>query len=110
MTATPPDPKDVALAILTNMIRLMGAELVAGRHRDDVAILERAVREKLAATTVPVSASQSAEAGLEIATRCIEQALAQIHAQADEAHAAEVEQAKDEASATAAEHPKPTLQ
>ncbi len=84
--------KDVALAALTNLIRLMAAELVAGRHRDDFGLLERAVRDRLAETATPACSSEVAVAGLQLAGRCIEQALAQVRAQsADLGGAAEPE-------------------
>lgn len=79
---TPLDPKDVALAALTNLVRLMGAELVVGRHRDHLGLVERSMREKIAASSVEACPPEIAEAGLELATRCIEQALTLIRSQA----------------------------
>lgn len=76
------DPRDVALAALTNLIRLMGAELVAGRHRDDLDLFEKAVRDRLGSAPAPACSLDVAEAGLQLAGRCIEQALAQVRAQA----------------------------
>jgi hypothetical protein len=38
---------DVTIAALANMVRLLCAELVAGQHRDDVNLIESAVRSKL---------------------------------------------------------------
>ena len=49
MAETSCDPKDIAIAALTNLVRLMGAELVAGRHRDDLATVEQAVRDRIGA-------------------------------------------------------------
>jgi len=60
----------------------MGTELVAGRHRDDIDLFEQAVRGKLASTPTPACSLEVAEAGLQLAGRCIEQALAQVRAQA----------------------------
>lgn len=37
----------IALAALLHIIRLMGAELVAGQHRDDVELLVKAIETKL---------------------------------------------------------------
>lgn len=82
MLNEPTDARDVALATLTNMIRLMGAELVAGRHRDDLGQFERAVRGKLGSASTPACSTEVAEAGLQLAGRCIEEALAQVRAQA----------------------------
>ncbi|MCJ2132666.1 hypothetical protein MKK69_01040 [Methylobacterium sp. J-026] len=87
MTDSICDPKDVALAALTNMIRLMGAELVAGRHRDDLGLFMRAVQDRLAASPTPACSPDVAEAGLQVAARCIEQALVQVRAQAQAARA-----------------------
>ena len=36
MAEAPYDAKDVALGALANLLRLMGAVLVSGRHRDDL--------------------------------------------------------------------------
>lgn len=85
MADAPTDPRDVALAALTNLIRLMGAELVAGRHRDDINLFEAAVRDRLGSTALPACSLEVAEAGLQLAGRCIEQALAQVRAQANAA-------------------------
>lgn len=79
------DPRDVALAALTNLIRLMGAELVAGRHRDDLDLFEKAVRDRLGSAPTPACTPDVAEAGLLLAGHCIEQALAQVRAQATSA-------------------------
>jgi hypothetical protein len=38
---------EVTIAALANMVRLLCAELVAGQHRDDINLLESAVRSKL---------------------------------------------------------------
>lgn len=76
------DPRDVAIAALTNMIRLMGAELVAGRHRDDLAVFEEAVRRKAEAFTIDGFDPAVLEAGLELARSQIELALASVELQA----------------------------
>lgn len=76
------DTKDVALDALTNLIRLMGAELVAGRHRDDINLLEHAMREKLASTVIEGCSPEIAAAGLDIARQRVELALVRVRAQA----------------------------
>lgn len=86
MADTPCDAKDVALAALTNLVRLMGAELVAGRHRDDIDVFERAVRTKIG-TPIDGCAPDVTQSGLALAATHVEQALAQIRAQADAARA-----------------------
>jgi hypothetical protein len=40
-------PDEVTIAALANMVRLLCTELVVGRHRNDVNLLESAVRSKL---------------------------------------------------------------
>lgn len=82
MADTPCDPKDVALGALTNLLRLMGAELVAGRHRDDVGQLELAVRAKIEAVTVVGCPPEVAKAGLALARSHVERAITQIRTQA----------------------------
>lgn len=76
------DPKDVALAALTNLVRLMGAELVVGKHRDNVGLLEQAVRRKIGTLTVDGCAPEVAEIGLALAKAHVELALAQVRTQA----------------------------
>jgi len=83
---TPCDAKDVAVAALTNLVRLMGAELVAGRHRDDIDVFERAVRTKII-TPIDGCPPDVTQSGLALAAAHVEQALAQIRAQADAARA-----------------------
>lgn len=94
------DPKDVALAALTNLVRLMGAELVVGRHRDDVSLLEQAVRAKIGAVTVQGCPAEVADEGVALARSHVERALTQIRAQVAEARAADL--------ASAAAQQKPT--
>lgn len=84
------DPKDVALAALTNLIRLMGAELVAGRHRDDVGRVEQAVRSKIVAVTVLGCPAAVADEGVALARSHVERALIEIRAQSVVAHAADL--------------------
>src|SRR4051794_9914858 len=48
-----------ALAALLHIIRLMGAELVAGQHRDDVELLVKAIKTKLNALQAPENTSET---------------------------------------------------
>ncbi|MFG1463908.1 hypothetical protein V5F77_13520 [Xanthobacter sp. DSM 24535] len=71
----------VTLAALLNLIRLLGAEMVAGKHRDDVDHLERALRAKL--NFVQEGASEEdVAAGLALAHQLLTPVLRQIRAQA----------------------------
>lgn len=74
-------PRDVTLAALGNLIRLMGAELVAGQHRDDIERFERAVRAKLRDIRVADCAPETVAAGLDEADALVEAALAQVRDQ-----------------------------
>lgn len=90
MADTPCDPNDVALAALTNLVRLMGVELVAGKHRDDVGLFEQAVRGKIGTLTVNGCAPEIAETGLALARAHAELALAQVRTQAAAAQAYDI--------------------
>lgn len=98
MAKTSGDPKDVALAAMTHLVRLMGAELVAGRHRDDLNQLEEAVRNKVGAVTVVGCKPAVVEAGLALARTHVEQALIQIRTQTHAVRAREVAQAAQQAA------------
>lgn len=82
MAEIPCEPKDVALAALANLMRLMGAELVAGRHRDDIAVFEQAMRTKVGALQIAGCPPETVQAGLALAAAQVEQILAQIRRQA----------------------------
>jgi len=49
----------VTVAALLHLIRLLGAELVAGEHRDDVEFLIKAIQAKLKSTRLPKDTSRS---------------------------------------------------
>jgi len=49
----------VTVAALLHLIRLLGAELVAGEHRDDVEFLIKAIQTKLRSTRLPKDTRQS---------------------------------------------------
>jgi len=75
------DAKDVALEALANLIRLMGAELTAGRHRDDLDIFETALRRKLQGFAPAGRSPSSAEVGRALASKYVDEALTIIRAQ-----------------------------
>jgi hypothetical protein len=58
------DELKVTLSALLNIIRLLGNELVAGRHRDDVELVERAIRTKLNKVSVANVSPEALMAGL----------------------------------------------
>ncbi|WP_336488101.1 hypothetical protein [Methylobacterium nigriterrae] len=76
------DAHSVALISLTNMVRLLSAELVAGTHRDDVRRLEQAIRAKVGRIDTTAFTPEAADKGLAEARMLIEQVLTQVRAQA----------------------------
>ncbi|OYX70238.1 MAG: hypothetical protein B7Y95_16220 [Rhizobiales bacterium 32-66-11] len=94
----------VTLAALLNLIRLLGAELVAGKHRDDVDHLERALRAKLNFVRDGVD-KDDAEAGLALAHQLLTPVLRQIRAQAHLAGGEAQPLSSEAAGATAAAMP-----
>ena len=96
MADAPYDAKDVALGALANLLRLMGAELVIGRHRDDLDQLAQAMRAKIGAVTVTGCPPAVVDAGLALARAHVERALTQIRSQAEIAHAADLASAPDQ--------------
>ncbi len=62
------------------MIKLLGAELVAGTHRDDIDLFEKKVREKLFANVDGISAVSTA-AGVALAHSLVEPVLRDLRAQ-----------------------------
>jgi hypothetical protein len=83
---TNPEVATVALASLTKLVRLLGAELVAGTHRDDIDLFEKCVREKLHANVDGIS-SEATAAGVALAHSLVEPVLRALRAQAQEATA-----------------------
>jgi hypothetical protein len=79
-----PEVTAVALASLVKLVRLLGAELVAGSHRDDIDVFEKCVREKLHANVNGVS-SEATAAGVALAHSLIEPILRALRVQAQEA-------------------------
>lgn len=75
------DAKDVTLSVLANLVRLMGAELVIGSHRDDIDRFERAVRAKIGIDTPIDCPLEIADAGRARARSIVEAVLTQIRIQ-----------------------------
>lgn len=81
MADTPIEPRDVTLATLANLIRLMGAELVAGSHHDNIEIFEAAVRAHIDDISPAGCAPEVAASGRAEARRVVEAILQQVRAQ-----------------------------
>ena len=71
------DPVRVAIASLVKLINLIGAEMLVGKHRDDVDAFEQNVRAKLYAHIEGVSQEDTA-AGVALAHTLIEPVLANL--------------------------------
>ena len=71
------DPVKVAIASLVKLINLLGAEMLVGKHRDDVDAFEQNVRAKLFANVEGVSPQDTA-AGVALAHTLIEPVLANL--------------------------------
>ena len=77
-----PEVNAVALASLVKLVWLLGGELVAGTHRDDVTLLEKCVREKLHASVNGISPEATA-AGVALAHSLVEPILRALRVQAE---------------------------
>jgi hypothetical protein len=73
-------PDEVTIAALANMVKLLCAELVAGQHRDNVDILESAVRSKLN-VAVNGASPEILAAGLKRAHEVLTPVLTSVRAQ-----------------------------
>lgn len=82
-----PGETAVTLAALLHLIRLMGAELVAGQHRDDVELLVKAIDTKLTSVQLPTNTVASDVVnGMELARRLIAPILDDLRAKSEKAH------------------------
>ncbi len=72
----------VTLAVLVRLVRLLGAELTVGRHREDIDLIERCVRAKLFAHVEGVSASDHA-AGVALAHSLVAPVLKDLRERAE---------------------------
>jgi hypothetical protein len=81
-----PEVTTVAMASLVKMINLLGAELLVGKHRDDIDLFEQCVRAKLHAHVDGVS-NEATAAGVALAHGLIEPILKDLRARAAELRA-----------------------
>lgn len=72
---------EVTIAALANLVRLLCAELVAGQHRDNVNVVESAIRSKLN-VAVNGATPQILAAGLKRAHEVLTPVLNNVRAQA----------------------------
>lgn len=77
-----PEINTVALASLVKLVWLLGGELVAGSHRDDIDLFEKCVREKLHASVNGISPEATA-AGVALAHSLVEPVLSALRVQAE---------------------------
>jgi hypothetical protein len=83
MQVVPENPATVvALAALVKLVNLLGAELVVGRHREDIDLVESSVRAKLFAHVEGVSASDHAS-GVAFAHSLVEPVLKDLRERAN---------------------------
>ena len=77
---------EAALVALLHLIRLMGAELVAGQHRDDE-VLVKAVETKLRSARFPADMpNQDIVNGLDLAQARLRPILEELRARSEKAH------------------------
>jgi hypothetical protein len=81
------DSVRVAIASLVKLINLIGAEMLVGKHRDDVDAFEQSVRAKLYAHLQGVSPEDTA-AGVALAHSLIEPVLANLRERVKQAQSA----------------------
>ncbi len=78
---------EAALVALLHLIRLMGAELVAGKHRDDVEMLVKAAETKLRAARFPADMpNQDIVKGLDLAQAKLRPIFEDLRARSEKAH------------------------
>jgi hypothetical protein len=76
----------VTVSVLLNLIRLLGAELVAGEHRDQVDRVVAAILTKASATPLPDHTSdEAARIGIAEARSLLMPVVARIRVQAERA-------------------------
>ena|SRR5579859_254793 len=79
----------VAIGSLVKLINLLGAEMLVGKHRDDVDAFEQSVRAKLFANIEGVSTEDTA-AGVALAHTLIEPVLANLRLRVRQQQAADL--------------------
>jgi hypothetical protein len=82
------DQVRVAIASLVKLINLLGAEMLVGKHRDDVDAFEHSVRAKLFANIEGISTEDTA-AGVALAHTLIEPVLANLRQRVRQQQAAQ---------------------
>lgn len=81
------DAAGVTIAALLHLVRLMGAELVAGEHRDNVDLLIRSIEAKLKSTQLPPDMPQAAvEEGLSLTHRLLVPIFEELRQKSMKAH------------------------
>jgi len=71
---------------LLHLIRLMGAELVAGQHRDNVELLVKAIETKLRSAKFPADMSdQDIAKGLDLAQQLLRPICDELRARSEKA-------------------------
>lgn len=81
------DTVRVAIASLVKLINLLGAELLVGKHRDDIDAFEQSVRAKLFAH-IQGASSEDTAAGVALAHSLIEPVLANLRERVKQVQAA----------------------
>ena len=87
---TPDDDVKVTLAALLHLVRLLSAELVAGKHREDINRVESAIRAKVNQIAVQGVSAEAVARGLAYAHELLGPVLANVRAQAASANAAKL--------------------
>ena len=85
---TPDDDVKVTLAALLHLVRLLSAELVAGKHREDVDLVEAAIRAKVNQIAVRGVSAEAVARGLAYAHELLGPVLSKVRAQASDVNAA----------------------
>jgi len=77
----------VTIAALLHLVRLMGAELVAGQHRDDVEFLVKAIETKLKSVPLPEGITDTEVAvGMERAQSLLTPIFEELRDKSEKAH------------------------
>jgi len=70
---------NVTLASLVKLVGLLSAEMVVGKYREDIDVLEAAIRRKLFAT-VPGASSEATAEGVALAHKLLDPMLRDLRA------------------------------
>ncbi|MCW2275441.1 hypothetical protein GJ654_13500 [Rhodoblastus acidophilus] len=91
MTVSENNPIEVANVTLASLVKLVGllsAELVVGKYREDIDVLESAIRRKLFAT-IPGASSEATAEGVALAHKLLDPMFRDLRARATSVAAAE---------------------